>query len=246
VSIVSPYWNCSYQGIAVGWSDNYNGGIPCQWIDVTPIPTSSSSVRSELTVVVNQKDWLCEGLRHYNASTNEPEFVSTGEYTLTPPYSTSGKLIEKFACTNGKDSLDNNLDRIPAILPTDGNGYLTSTCHENSQTFGQKRDCEFNLRSSFDQCSPGKEIYLSCSIKNDTFPQVLRICESSIALKSGTACRYNDDFMLANIILYPEVRTNVTFTCPGYRDSIETGGFYSTYAGPLLNGIDKVDDIECE
>ncbi len=157
VSIVSPYWNCSYQGIAVGWSDNYNGGIPCQWIDITSIDTGSTSVTSNLTVIVNPKNWLCEGIQQYDSSTHEPVFVSTEEYTTVPPYKTAGQSIEKWGCQSSVRALQNNVDIIPTVLPTNGHGYLTSKCLEAGQIFGSKRDCEFHLRSQFNRCTQNKK-----------------------------------------------------------------------------------------
>ena len=32
-------YNCSYQGLQQGWADDYPAGVPCQWIDVTGVPS---------------------------------------------------------------------------------------------------------------------------------------------------------------------------------------------------------------
>ncbi len=51
-------YDCAHQGVASGWADNYSGGIPCQWVDVTNVPSPSSR---SLTLTTNPKGWICEG-----------------------------------------------------------------------------------------------------------------------------------------------------------------------------------------
>jgi hypothetical protein len=36
-ALPQPYYDCVYQGISVGWDDDYPGSLPCQWVDVTGI-----------------------------------------------------------------------------------------------------------------------------------------------------------------------------------------------------------------
>jgi len=68
-----------------------------------------------------------------------------------------------------------------------------------------------------------------------SYSQVLRVCEASVNLQSGTACRFNDNWTLSNTILPPGMPIAVTFTCPSARDSIEIGGHYALYSGALYN-----------
>jgi hypothetical protein len=76
--------------------------------------------------------------------------------------------------------------------------------------------------------------------------QILRVCESSIALgKIGTACRFKDDFTLANQILDPTIENFVKFQCPSRRDDVEVGGYFTLYSGALLNGIHDEKRIVC-
>jgi len=42
-------YSCNYQGISVGWADVYSKYLPCQWIDVTGVPSGSYT----LHLVVN-------------------------------------------------------------------------------------------------------------------------------------------------------------------------------------------------
>jgi hypothetical protein len=35
------HYTCTFQGISVGWADVYDRGLPCQWIDVTDVPSGT-------------------------------------------------------------------------------------------------------------------------------------------------------------------------------------------------------------
>jgi len=93
-------------------------------------------------------------------------------------------------------------------------------------------------------CNPGAQVTLQCST-NGANSQVLRVCESSIKLQTGTACRYNDDWTLANVVILPNTVTQVPFQCPSARDNVEIGGYYSLYAGALFNGVDTDAVVNC-
>jgi hypothetical protein len=84
--------------------------------------------------------------------------------------------------------------------------------------------------SNANTCTAGKTVKLSCTA---TQPSVLRVCESSKALNTGTSCASRD--ALANATL-DTTATTVSFTCPAYRDPVETGGRYSLYRAPLADG----------
>ncbi len=38
-------FTCTDQGLQVGWADVYNGGLPCQWIDVTDVPPGQYTLK---------------------------------------------------------------------------------------------------------------------------------------------------------------------------------------------------------
>ena len=52
-------------------------------------------------------------------------------------------------------------------------------------------------------------------------PQVVRLCESSWALDTGTACTTREALANATVTTAPSL---LTFTCPAARDSVEVGG----------------------
>lgn len=41
----NPRFTCDSQGIQAGWADVYNGGLPCQWIDVTGVPPGQYTLK---------------------------------------------------------------------------------------------------------------------------------------------------------------------------------------------------------
>jgi len=241
--LATPNPDCGHQGVESGWGDNYNAGIRCQWVDVTNVDTRKGPVTSTLSMTGNPKNWLCEGvaLKYPNGT---QQWVPTGETTTAPPYSVAGESIDKFNCTTTPGALDNNYDSVQATIPTKGNGLLTSSCPWKDHNLGPKRDCEFTIRSQIENCAVGANVMMNCSIPITAKSQVLRICESSIALGCGTACRFNEPHMLANVLLSPGVSTPVQFQSPPKRDTIEIGGKFSTYVGPVFNR-DPLSTVTC-
>lgn len=67
------------------------------------------------------------------------------------------------------------------------------------------RDCGFRLNRSrnYLTCNPGKKTTLFARVAQGVdISQVVRVCESSIALEAGTACWWNDS--LANVVVTPQ------------------------------------------
>ena len=239
--MATQYYSCEYQGISPGWSDNYNIGLPCQWIDITGWAASNTTLGTN----VNPLGWLCEGNVKTDASGN-PLWVTSGKKTDDQwPSEHRNKDIEIKQCTNITGAYNNNKVSVPITLPANGQGYLTSSCLEAGQTFGPKRDCEFKQRTTYDSCTPGATLSYSCTIPSTAQPQVLRVCEASTVIKAGIACRYMDPSLLANIVLLPTQASNFTVQCPVARSYGEIGGKYATYAGPLMNGMDASATITC-
>ena len=51
---LDPQFNCGNQGISLGWSDIYDAGLPCQFIDITDVPPGDY----QLEVTVNpDRNW---------------------------------------------------------------------------------------------------------------------------------------------------------------------------------------------
>ncbi|KAF0719853.1 Aste57867_743 [Aphanomyces stellatus] len=245
VSLVSSHFTCMNQGVTKGWSDTYNIGIGCQWVDITEAPPAKSNI----TIVTNPKGWVCEGTKVHAANGSEV-FIPTGEKTdyswgQTTPV---GSSIDKWKCENDNDGANykDNVDTAPFEITAQGEGALTARCLKNGQTLGPKRDCEFKLQNTFVPCrTPGQVVQLECSLPANAKPQVVRVCESSILLKSGTACRFNDENTLANHVLTAP-KTTLSFTCPAARDAQEVGGYFSIYSGAVHNGYDNAVHVDCK
>ncbi|KAJ3194942.1 hypothetical protein HK101_001503 [Irineochytrium annulatum] len=230
--------SCKNQGISPGWADSYQIGIPCQWIDVTDIDTTSP-VNTHLNVTVNPKGWMCEGTKVLDNNGTDV-FIFTGEYTTSPPYQASHGPIDTFKCINNENSAKDNTNIIDIHIPKPGEGALTSACINKGQLFGARRDCELPLLDPYVACPhPGQNATLVChftgSSSKSSPAKAIRVCESSVALKTGTACRFNDPFMLAYGVVGKNQTAEFTFTCPAARDAVEVGGFFSIYAGDVLN-----------
>jgi hypothetical protein len=91
------------------------------------------------------------------------------------------------------------------------------------------------------RCTPGSTVQLSCSIDGDAPPQLLRICEASSVLETGTACTYTDS--LINQMIAGDT-VILSFACPFVRDENEPGGDYALYTAPLFSG-DNFANVSC-
>ena len=165
----------------------------------------------------NQKNWLCEG-------TKGAGLVSVGELTTSPPYKSAGNTIKKAQCTDSPGALLNNVDKVPLSVPAAGEGTLTQPCHEAGQVIGSKRDCEMPLLVAQAACTPGSRARLRCTVSCEPGktcgPHVVRVCEASLALNAGTACKFRT--ALANTVLQgldakPQF---VDLKCPARRQRV--------------------------
>ncbi|HEY1557208.1 MAG TPA: lysyl oxidase family protein [Kofleriaceae bacterium] len=41
----SHHYSCNFQGLSIGWADVYDRALPCQWIDVTDVPTGDYTLQ---------------------------------------------------------------------------------------------------------------------------------------------------------------------------------------------------------
>jgi len=229
----NPYGFCNYQGISAGWADIYSIGIPCQWKDVTNVvrPTVGT-----MTAVVNFQDLLCEGVELCEADGVTPIFVPTNLTTCAetvPPSDCSN--VSKFKCNNpDPNTYNNNFDSVQSTIGGCGASYVTKSDPSQAlYTIGPLRDTEFSiLGAQLRGCRPNNRVTLQCTVPRNAQPQVIRVCESSVVLGCGLACRFNDT--LANIVVEASQPATVTFTCPGPRDSTEPGGFFSLYQAMVI------------
>ncbi len=238
VSFTSDHWTCTQQGISTGWSDNYNAGIPCQWVDITNVPADTAG---NLFQVVNPSHWMCEGVVDKWPNGTE-KWVPSGHVTTAPPYPVAGEPIDIKKCFDNEQAWTNNLDELPLTIPAQGHGHITAPCATN-QAPNWRRDCGLSVQSLSHltlACTPGAVVTLTASIPAGSAAQVVRFCESSRALNTGLACRYNDPHHLLTSVVTATGPKTLSFTCPIARDPTltgETGGLYSLYQGPAW-GLD--------
>jgi hypothetical protein len=217
-----PYGDCSYQGISVGWVDEYKAGLPCQWIDVTTIDTSKKPVTGPLTFVSNPDGFLCEGTPVLDASGN-PVWEPTSFKTET------GAPVDRMKCNFYPQWFDDNTDSYDVTIPRPGEGYVTAGCLHGET--GPLRNCALQQQPQRFDCPAGGTKTVSCTVPAGSGPQVVRACDYSLALATGIPCTYQD--ALGSAVVSAGAATSVTIKCPGAKDTTETGGHYSLYTGAL-------------
>jgi hypothetical protein len=254
------YFDCKYQGITAGWADTYNIGIPCQWKDVTETPAGTYTLAAE----VNPDHLLCEGALQCDAN-DEQIWDDTAFTTCSEGYdpevcevAQAARCAPQALDANGQPlSWANNPDEAPSTHRACGLSYVTDSqsIYGFAQEIGPLRDTEFSFVGNPNQrsdqlrgCTPGSSTTLKCTVPATSPTQVVRVCESSVALGCGTACRWQES--LANVTVEPGKTVSVPFTCPAGRDGGrfgETGGAYSLYRAMAFgpDGSSKLPDVTC-
>lgn len=235
--LTTPYYTCAYQGIGSGWADSYQTGIPCQWEDFTSAVPGDGT----LTISLNPKDILCEGAMECITETQERAYIPTDPQLYTCDPQNVCYPINKFKCVhlaNETGYLANNKESFTVNRPECGQSYVTLPVSPSGagQEIGPKRNTEFSLYGQqLRQCLPGASVTLNCSIPRSATggpSEVIRVCESSVKLGCGTACRWEDAITTKMVVAGPQV-TQVKFQCPLAREPTtsygEPGGYYSTY-----------------
>jgi hypothetical protein len=216
----TPY-SCELQGVSPGWGDLYAAGLPCNWVDVTGVNTSAGPVTKDLTFSSNPDGFICEGTLQKDSAGNQM-------WESTSFVSGTGQPVDRPACDEAPNTEANDIGKIPVTLPQKG-GMLTQACADD-QTLGPKRNCGFTANPTLLSCTAGSTVAVSCTGGTTAKPQVVRLCETSRALGTGTDCVYRD--ARANLVL-EGIPTISTFTCPAARDATEIGGQLAIYTAPV-------------
>ena len=232
----TPYSFCSYQGISVGWGDDYYAGLDCQWIDVTNMAPANYDLR----VVLNPDMFICEGV---------PILSTNGSLNWIPTNftSSSNKTVYREACNFTTDYNANNVESY--IYNFIGiNSIVTMPCKRQA-TLSPTKDCGFRVQYDNLKCTPGQSTEITVENIDTSVHAVVRVCETSVVLGHSIACEYIDK--LANEQIQAGKKMLVKFTCPGKRSATEPGGLYSILVAPLMpydnepNVVftDKVDPV---
>ena len=212
-ALTASHQTCENQGIEKGWGDEYNFGIPGQWVDVT---TASTTKASPLTFSSNPDQFLCEGTYARDGSGNlilDPTSYINPANGL-PESRIRCNFLSNWDATNfGSTSLSE-----PA-----GGSFVTDPCTRGQ--IGPNRDCGFVAQSKLQSCATGDTVTLTCSAKSA--PEILRVCERSAQLGVGVACTVGTSVANAIVGTTP---TQVTFACPAIRDA------------QIVNGVPQTSD----
>lgn len=227
----SPYTYCDYQGTSAGWSDTYQAGIACQWLDITDADVGADPMNAALSFHSNPDGFLCEG-----------ELVLDGDgnqvWEPTEFKTSKGDPVDRPKCNFFEGSEDNDVGETTVRIEERG-GVMTSPCRRNQ--VGPIRNCEFQEMEADGTCTPGEEVTLSCSVADPDAPQALRVCEYSIALGHSVTCSAVE---AAATSVIDGSNVQVKFKCPEARDAVEIGGRYALFTGPAWNE-DKTSQVTC-
>jgi hypothetical protein len=258
--IFTQYGRCINQGVEIGWGDEYEAGLTCQWLDVT----DTNPGKAKIGFFSNPDGFLCEGVPD-GAAPLTPDGFPTVDTKITKWEKTdfktdTGKPVDKPACKFTTDKWKSNNKEEADVDISKTGGLVSQACrldgepHGKHYAMGPERDCGFKntgtAADSFVECTAGQQVTLSCEAQGDK-TQVLRVCEAShtvggaidCMLSAPGAARVASD-SLASGVVSPGKATTVTFTCPAARDKKETGGRYSLYGGSYI-ASDAPQAIKC-
>ncbi len=221
-SLNSPYDTCTYQGVSVGWGDDYYAGLDCQWIDVTAMEPGVYTLSNFL----NNDGFMCEGVPNFEDEI--PIFVAT-EFV-----NSLNETENKQECAyldnykrNNYESLNYNFSGLDSsvTLPCTRDVELSPT-----------KDCGFELQFDNIACEPNKttSIELDKSSLDSNRDAIIRVCESSKELGHSTYCEYVH--ALANNVYVGDDLVKITFQCPGKRSDREPGGLFSILVSTFIPG----------
>ena len=225
--LTAIHQTCEFQGIGAGWGDEYEFGLPGQWVDVTNVDTTKPHA---LTFVSNPDQFLCEGnTLDINNNPVDPTDLSALVFDPTNPpvYDSNGDLVSKVRCAFYNNWNAGNTGSVQVSSP--GGSFVTDPCDRGQ--IGPKRDCGFATTGHLQSCAAGAPVTLSCN--GGRTSNVVRACEVSQNLGVGTACTLLES--AANAVVGSTGAT-LAFTCPTVRDAPAGSGIggYQLYQAPLL------------
>ncbi len=219
-------YNCRYQGISAGCGDIYSWSLPCQWIDVTDIP-------SGVYRLVNQVNWLRSSDYFNNSEVN----YSNNEASICIQISrdANGRHLVNVLSDANCGCTDNDSDGVCAIEDcNDNNANLPATpgtsCNDNNPNTGNDViladgcTCQGTIISCPDADNDGICANEDCDDNNPNLPAA-----------PGTSCNDNNSNTSNDVILADGC------TCRGTSDGGETtiscGPLTITYGGGQIDMV---------
>lgn len=203
----------------MGWGDEYNFGLPGQWVDVTAVDTRKAKA---LTFQSNPDQFLCEGTLARDVDGNLI-------FDPTSFVNEAGQTEYRVHCNFLSKWNSNNLGKVMVSSP--GGSFVTDSCTRGQ--LGPNRNCGFAGPQAQQCCATGNPVQLTCTATGTT-PAVLRVCEISGQLATGVACTLAD--AVANVVIGTTL-TPVAFACPTVRDAAMAANASGTLAPTSLPGV---------
>ena len=207
--------DCDHQGVSKGWGDEYNWGIPGQWVDATGL---TSKKTPSLSFLSNPDQFLCEGSLVRDANGNA---ILDPTSFINP---VNGQPESRPRCNFLSNWDATNFASTPVPIGT--GSFVTDKCARGQ--VGPNKDCGFAPHPvGLKSCTSGQTVTLSCKTTSSAL-QVLRICDKSAQLATGVACPRSSAFV--NQVIGP-TPTAVTFTCPSVLDATVVNGVPQPVSG---------------
>jgi hypothetical protein len=245
-STLSTTRDCSNQGVDPGWVDLYSAGLVCNWVDITDVDTSAGAVTDKLFFQSNPDGFMCEGELVKDAAGNQV-------FEPTEFLSPEGDPVNRPVCVSTAGTEANDRGEVSVTVPKVG-GAMSSPCSDEHQ-LGPSRNCGFTQQTNTNNsllltCNPAGGVNDSIRCNGGSVgaqPMIVRICEGSLALGSGTDCEFGSPNMIAQqIVTNPGANTDISFQCPGARDTTETGGRIAVYTAPLFEADGPAAGFVCD
>src|SRR5262249_57697316 len=138
--LTAVHQSCELQGMGGGWGEEYEFGLPGQWVDVTSVDTTRPHA---LTFVSNPDGFLCEG-DTLGASGNpvDPTDLPALVFDPTNPpvYDSSGNLVSVVRCRFYNNWSVNNVGSV--LVSSPAGSFVTDSCDRGQ--IGPSRDCGFS------------------------------------------------------------------------------------------------------
>jgi hypothetical protein len=86
----TPTYDCSNQGISVGWGDTYGSYLDCQWIDVTDVAPGSYTIRIDINGGAASSTHIIPEISYANNTANATVTIPADDPSVDPTAACTG------------------------------------------------------------------------------------------------------------------------------------------------------------